>query len=344
MRILDWLAAAALVSLVGACEDPEKEKAKIAELQRKADERIAKIEGETAEKLAAAERKLGELQGQLVEAGVQAKAEADEELAKAKTEADKLTAEANAALKKARAAYKESERRELALLTKELDELKAKAQKAEPKVKAQVDQALKDIATKKEAVRKDIDALDSTTLETLRTAKAKAVSRKGVVPQGYVSKPTARAACEAAGKRLCQLAEWKLACRGDQDTRFPYGASYRAGACNVHQRHHAAAILWGDASLGHWDPRLNQLPVEGSPLLRTTGETATCRSAWGDDAVYDMVGNLDEWVDDPSTKGTFVGGFYARDTVRGCDAKVTQHPGVFFDFSTGVRCCSDPRP
>ena len=102
--------------------------------------------------------------------------------------------------------------------------------------------------------------------------------------------------------------------------------------------------LWGDASKGHWDPRLNQIQVEGSPLLRPTGETSACRSAWGDDGIYDMVGNLDEWVDDPATKGTFVGGFYARDTVRGCDAKVTEHPAVFFDFSTGVRCCSDLKP
>jgi hypothetical protein len=174
-------------------------------------------------------------------------------------------------------------------------------------------------------------------------AKARAVSRKGVVPQGYVSRPTAKAACEAAGKRLCNLAEWKLACRGEHDTRFPYGPTYRGGVCNVHGRHHAAAILWGDASRGHWDPRLNQLVVEGAPLLKTTGEMEECRSPWGDDGIYDMVGNLDEWVEDPETKGTFVGGFYARDTVRGCDAKVTEHPGVFFDFSTGVRCCADVR-
>jgi hypothetical protein len=174
--------------------------------------------------------------------------------------------------------------------------------------------------------------------------KARAVSMRGVVPQGYLSKWTAKAACEAAGKRLCQMAEWKTACRGEKDTPFPYGPSYREGACNVHGRHHGAAILWGDASRGHWDPRINQLVVEGSPLLKPTGETATCRSAWGDDGVYDMVGNLDEWVEDRSAKGTFVGGFYARDTVRGCDAKVSEHPPVFFDFSTGVRCCADPRP
>jgi hypothetical protein len=54
-----------------------------------------------------------------------------------------------------------------------------------------------------------------------------------------------------------------------------------------------------------------------------------------------MVGNLDEWVEDD--KSTFVGGFYARDTFRGCDARVSKHPPVFFDFTTGVRCCTARR-
>src|SRR5262249_39677452 len=57
-------------------------------------------------------------------------------------------------------------------------------------------------------------------------AKARAVSMRGVVPQGYLSKWTAKAACETAGKRLCRLDEWKIACRGDHDTLFPYGPSY----------------------------------------------------------------------------------------------------------------------
>jgi hypothetical protein len=172
-------------------------------------------------------------------------------------------------------------------------------------------------------------------------AKPRAVSRAGVVPQGYLSKPTAKAACEAAGKRLCRIDEWKTACRGEQNTRFPYGKKYEERVCNVHEPQHPAAILYGDASLGHWDPRLNQLPVRGAPLLKPTGATTTCKSTWGDDGVYDMVGNIDEWVDD--AKGTFVGGFYARDTVRGCDARVSEHIPVFFDFSTGVRCCVDLR-
>jgi hypothetical protein len=175
--------------------------------------------------------------------------------------------------------------------------------------------------------------------------EALAVSEAHVVPQAYVSKPTAKAACEAAGKRLCTLAEWKVACRGEKDTRYPYGDKYKIGVCNVHGSSHPASILYGNASLGHWDPRLNQVTVGGAPLLRRTAETPQCRSAWGDDGVYDMVGNLDEWVEDE--KSSFVGGFYARDTFKGCDARVSKHPPIFFDFTTGVRCCkerSDDKP
>ena len=169
--------------------------------------------------------------------------------------------------------------------------------------------------------------------------EALAVSAAHATPQAYLSKPTAKAACETAGKRLCTLAEWKIACRGDQNTRYPYGEKYRIGLCNVHGTTHPASILYGNASLGHWDPRLNQVTVDGAPLLRPTGETPKCKSTWGDDGVYDMVGNLDEWVEDE--KSTFMGGFYARDTFRGCDARVSKHPPIFFDFTTGVRCCAE---
>jgi hypothetical protein len=160
----------AVVLATSACEDEKK----AAELQRKTDERIAKIQGEAAEKVATAEKKVEELQNQLVEAGAQAKAEAEEEVSKAKSEADKLAAEAASALKKARAAYKDNERRELATLNKELDEARAKAASAPPKVKAQFDQSMKDINAKKETVKKDIEAIDTSSIETLRTAKAKA--------------------------------------------------------------------------------------------------------------------------------------------------------------------------
>jgi formylglycine-generating enzyme required for sulfatase activity len=165
----------------------------------------------------------------------------------------------------------------------------------------------------------------------------RAVARQGVVPNGYVSGLVAERACANAGKRLCKLEEWMLACRGERGLKFPYGDSYEEGQCNVFREAHPARVLHGNASINHLDPRLNLVAVAGRPLLRRTGATPTCRSAWGGDGVYDMVGNLDEWVDEP--KGMFAGGFYSRGTREGCDSRIASHPREYYDYSLGVRCC-----
>jgi len=165
----------------------------------------------------------------------------------------------------------------------------------------------------------------------------RAVSRRGVTPNGYLSGVVAQRACENAGKRLCTEEEWVMACRGEQDRKFPYGDEYQAGVCNVKAGVHPAAVLHGSASIGHLDPRLNQFSYRGRTLLHVTGANPECASTWGDDAVYDMVGNLDEWIADD--EGVFLGGFYARNTVQGCESKITAHPRAYFDYSLGVRCC-----
>lgn len=158
-------------------------------------------------------------------------------------------------------------------------------------------------------------------------------------PNGYLTGLVAESACSAAGKRLCTLDEFVLACRGEADTQFPYGDTYVDGVCNVNREVHPAALLHDNASVGHLDPRLNRVRVGGTTLLRETGGSPQCRSRWGKDAIYDMVGNLDEWVDEGS--GAFAGGFYARSTRAGCDAVITAHPKNYLDYSTGVRCCKD---
>jgi len=107
--------------------------------------------------------------------------------------------------------------------------------------------------------------------------------------------------------------------------------------CNVYRLIHPAAVLHGSASLGHRDPRLNLVYEGESPLLRTTGETAACASHWDDDRIFDMVGNVDEWVED----GMFLGGFYSRSTTQGCESKVSVHAPAYYDYSTGTRCCRD---
>ncbi|HVY45296.1 MAG TPA: SUMF1/EgtB/PvdO family nonheme iron enzyme [Minicystis sp.] len=167
-----------------------------------------------------------------------------------------------------------------------------------------------------------------------------AVSRAGVVPSGYLSGIVAAEACKNAGKRLCKYEEWRTACRGEQDRQFPYGDHYEQGACNIFRPLHPAMVLHGNPSIGHTDPRLNLVKDGSDPLLRRTGATPRCKSEWGDDAAWDMNGNLDEWVDDEH--GRFVGGFFSRSKRDGCESSVGVHPNSYFDYSTGVRCCSSP--
>jgi hypothetical protein len=167
-----------------------------------------------------------------------------------------------------------------------------------------------------------------------------AVSRPNVVPNGYVSGVNAEKACRNAGKRLCRHHEWVLACEGDKQQRYPYGAEYKQGGCNIFRALHPAGALHDDVTIGHLDPRLNLVKEpSGDPLLRRTGATQSCKSAWGDDAAWDMNGNLDEWVEDD--KGRFDGGFFSRSKREGCEQSVTAHKKDYFDYSTGVRCCAD---
>ena len=167
----------------------------------------------------------------------------------------------------------------------------------------------------------------------------RAVSEAGALPQAYLSYTQAKRACENAHKRLCSKDEWVTACRGQKGTQFPYGDSFRAGRCNVHRAIHPGHVLHASSSLGLLDPRLNLVEEGEEPLLRSTGETATCASEWSGEKIYDMVGNLDEWVEDKM----FLGGFYARATLKGCDAQVSSHAEIYFDYSTGTRCCTDLR-
>ena len=56
-----------------------------------------------------------------------------------------------------------------------------------------------------------------------------------------------------------------------------------------------------------------------------------------------MVGNLHEWVADPS--GTFYGGYYqdvsSKGHGEGCGYLTTAHEARYHDYSTGFRCCAD---
>lgn len=168
-----------------------------------------------------------------------------------------------------------------------------------------------------------------------------AVSERSVLPNGYLTFDLARQACVNAGKRLCSKEEWEEACRGENNFNYPYGKEYKQRQCNVFRWLHPAEALHGNAGINHLDPRLHLVEEKpGQPLLRKTGATETCVSRWGVDGIYDMVGNLDEWVDYRTP--TFKGGFYSRSTKKGCDATFGKgHSNSYYDYSLGVRCCKD---
>ncbi len=175
--------------------------------------------------------------------------------------------------------------------------------------------------------------------------KVRAITGPGLVPQGYISGKEAAASCKQSGKRLCKPEEWQKACMGPKRTLFPYGAERQANKCNDHGRSSMQFYNQGltDRPEDSWkwgangnmlDPRLNAL--EGT--LAKTGEHPECTNEYG---VFDMVGNLHEWVDDPW--GTFNGGYYLDTHLNGdgCAYRTTAHDMSHKDYSTGFRCCAD---
>ncbi len=174
--------------------------------------------------------------------------------------------------------------------------------------------------------------------ETPQAHTVRAVSQRDVVPQGYVSRDQASRACAASGKRLCFEAEWFTACRGSPPHAFPYGDKREKGACNdsgsspLHVFYPEAPETYSGGPMN--DRRLNQQPNS----VAKTGVFARCSNGSG---VFDMVGNLHEWVMSP--RPTFRGGYYldTHQNGDGCAYRTTAHAAEYHDYSTGFRCCTD---
>jgi sulfatase modifying factor 1 len=187
--------------------------------------------------------------------------------------------------------------------------------------------------------------------------KVRAVSVPGRHPQGYISGKQAKRACAASGKRLCKPSEWKLACTGPERQPWGYGQSQEAGRCNDQgkspitlylasvRRRDEMALRFSFPSDAPQGQEVWSWPVMNSPALNQyentlapTGSHPGCTNGYG---VYDMVGNLHEWVDDP--QGTFLGGYYQDVTQNGdgCGYRTAAHEFGYHDYSTGFRCCDD---
>ena len=85
------------------------------------------------------------------------------------------------------------------------------------------------------------------------------------MPATHISARKAHRLCRKLGKRLCSLQEWRTACTsGKRRRRYPYGTLYRSGYCHTEGE--------------------SPIPI---------GSRKQCK---GDQKVFDMVGNVAEWV------------------------------------------------
>lgn len=125
------------------------------------------------------------------------------------------------------------------------------------------------------------------------------------VPRVGVTYDEALAACAQRGRRLCTVSEWRRACRGPGNNRFPYGTRHKAERCND-------ALGGRGQNLGRSGAREGCVTVEG---------------------VYDLVGNVEEWVE-----GSHAMGGDANARAPHCGTKRSP-PAGFKAAALGLRCC-----
>ena len=156
-------------------------------------------------------------------------------------------------------------------------------------------------------------------------------NQKGDLPKAELDFTTAVELCTSVGKRLCTMEEWKIGCGS---TQFTYGENYEHGRCYTNQQNEQ-----GHTSLMH-----------GRTAQIASGQSKECQSPNG---LFDMNGNLEEWVSDDwrGMKGNLAGGaWYTHWRYADCTARYSREPDYRLAIdrptdSAGVRCCwSDWEP
>jgi hypothetical protein len=127
-------------------------------------------------------------------------------------------------------------------------------------------------------------------------------NQQGTMPRVNVSFDEAQQLCQAQGKRLCTDQEWRFSCGGLEEYTYPYGWNFQQDFCNA-------------------DP---QSKPEASGLR------SKCISKFG---VYDMAGNVFEWVKGVDGKQSAMGGSMSK-----CQT-VSPGGGGGPKPQTGLRCC-----
>lgn len=151
---------------------------------------------------------------------------------------------------------------------------------------------------------------------------------EGEKPTAGMNLDMAKENCQQQGKRLCTSFEWRRACMGKEPLRFGYGENYSPTKCYTNTQ----------LSSGH-----NSIK-EVLRSLEVSGQKDGCKSA---DGVFDMVGNLEEWVLDDfnGRDGSLEGGaWYTFKEYADCTGRYSRQPDFRLTTdrvtdSAGARCC-----
>jgi len=127
-------------------------------------------------------------------------------------------------------------------------------------------------------------------------------NHKDVVPQTSVTFEEAAQICKKSGKRLCSTEEWQWSCSGLEEYTYPYGFRMDKVFCNR----------------------------EGAQKVEPSGVRYRCVCKFG---VYDMVGNVFEWVTGPDGTPMLMGGPYSKCQTISPGLSGAAKPQI------GFRCC-----
>ncbi len=208
--------------------------------------------------------------------------------------------------------------------------------------------ALREVAPEVEPIPADVPEMQRITyggmdfmIDTFESSldSGKAVSGKHLVPGTRMSWYAANDACKAAGKRMCSESEWIAACQAAapvddngngqtaddmiEGTAYPYGDLHTKNLC--WENHEA-------------NPRL---PADQQPSWRPvyTGEMPGCVTP---DGVYDMTGNVEEWVGTTAEEAVLLGGaFDTPDDKARCYRRNPTFGAGYSNIRTGFRCCAN---
>jgi formylglycine-generating enzyme required for sulfatase activity len=158
---------------------------------------------------------------------------------------------------------------------------------------------------------------------------------------------TAEAWCNKRGKRLCGEDEWERACAGPRGFQFPYGDAHEDARCADEK----PWIVKDEPTITMWPEKPAMGEVTRLYQAEKSGTRASCVSGYG---VFDMTGNVEEWVVTKTVKGKpraayahVLKGCYWSGCYGGskptCTSTNAAHADTFKFYETGFRCCQDAR-